>query len=82
MRLAYNSAEEFKNLCVENRKTPVNTGVLSLLKSSKQVQNEINRRYQTLMNKGSQRSGRKAGFSARNDGKSIGKYPQTSANLL
>ena len=82
MRLASTSAEEFKNLCVETQKTPVNTSVLSLLNSSKQVQNEINCHYQTLTNKGLQRSGRKVGFSARNDGKSIGKHPQTSANLL
>ena len=50
MRLAYNIAEEFKNLWVETQKTPVNTGVLSLLNSSKQVQNEIKCHYRTLRN--------------------------------
>jgi len=41
MRLASTNAGEFKNLCVEMQKTPVNRGVLSLLKSSKQVQNGL-----------------------------------------
>ena len=38
MRMAFKNAGEFKNLCVEMQKTPVNKGVLSLLNSSKQVQ--------------------------------------------
>jgi hypothetical protein len=37
--MASTNAGEFKNLCVEMQKTPVNRGVLSLLKTSKQVQN-------------------------------------------
>ena len=41
MRMAFKNAGEFKNLCVEMRKTPVNRGVSSLLKSSKQVQNGL-----------------------------------------
>ena len=41
MRMASTNAGEFKNLCVEMQKTPVNRGVLSLLKSSKQVQNGL-----------------------------------------
>ena len=39
MRMASTNAGKFKNLDVEMQKTPVNKGVLSLLKSSKQVQN-------------------------------------------
>ena len=41
MRLASTNAGEFKNLCVKMQKTPVNRGVLPLLKSSKQVQNGL-----------------------------------------
>ena len=41
MRLASTNAGEFKNLCVEMQKTPVNRGVLSLLNRSKQVQNGL-----------------------------------------
>ena len=41
MRLASTNAEEFKNLWLETQKTPVNTGVPSLLNSSKQVQNGL-----------------------------------------
>ena len=41
MRLASTNAGEFKNLCVEMQKTPVNRGVLSLLNGSKQVQNGL-----------------------------------------
>jgi hypothetical protein len=41
MRLASKNAGEFKNLCVEMQKTPVNRGVLSLLNGSKQVQNGL-----------------------------------------
>jgi len=80
MRLASISAEEFKNLCVEIQKTPVNTGVLSLLNSSKQVQNEINCHCQTLTNKGLQRSRSKEGITARNDEKPLAnilKHPWT-----
>jgi hypothetical protein len=39
--MAFTYAGEFKNLCVEMQKTPVNGGVSSLLKSSKQVQNGL-----------------------------------------
>jgi hypothetical protein len=39
--MASTNAGKFKNLCVEMQKTPVNKGVLSLLKSSKQVQNGL-----------------------------------------
>ena len=41
MRMASTSAGKFKNLDVEMQKTPVNKGVSSLLKSSKQVQNGL-----------------------------------------
>jgi hypothetical protein len=41
MRMASTNAGEFKNLCVEMQKTPVNRGVLSLLNGSKQVQNGL-----------------------------------------
>jgi hypothetical protein len=39
--MASTNAGKFKNLDVEMQKTPVNKGVLSLLKSSKQVQNGL-----------------------------------------
>jgi hypothetical protein len=39
--MASTNAGEFKNLDVEMQKTPVNKGVFSLLKSSKQVQNGL-----------------------------------------
>jgi len=39
--MASTNAGEFKNLDVEMQKTPVNRGVLSLLNSSKQVQNGL-----------------------------------------
>jgi hypothetical protein len=39
--MASTNAGKFKNLDVEMQKTPVNRGVLSLLKSSKQVQNGL-----------------------------------------
>jgi hypothetical protein len=39
--LASTNAGEFKNLREEMQKTPVNRGVLSLLNSSKQVQNGL-----------------------------------------
>jgi hypothetical protein len=39
--MASTNAGEFKNLDVEMQKTPVNKGVSSLLKSSKQVQNGL-----------------------------------------
>jgi hypothetical protein len=76
MRLAYNIAEKFKNLCVETQKTPANTGVLSLLNSSKQVQNEINCHHQTLTNKGLQRSRRKEGNTGINDAKALANIPK------
>jgi hypothetical protein len=38
MRMASINAGEFKILCVEMQKTPVNRGVPSFLKGSKQVQ--------------------------------------------
>ena len=41
MRMASTNAGKFKNLDVEMQKTPVNKGVSSLLKSSKQVQNGL-----------------------------------------
>jgi len=82
MRLAYNIAEEFKNLCVEIQKTPVNNGVLWLLNSSKQVQNEINCHHQMLTNKGLPGSGRKEGITVKNEGKNVGKHPQISLDLL
>ena len=41
MRMASTNAGEFKNLCVEMQKTPVNRDVLSLLNGSKQVQNGL-----------------------------------------
>ena len=41
MRMASTNTGEFKNLCVEMQKTPVNRGVFSLLNGSKQVQNGL-----------------------------------------
>jgi hypothetical protein len=39
--MASTNAGRFKNPSVEMQKTPVNTGVFSLLNSSKQVQNSL-----------------------------------------
>jgi hypothetical protein len=68
--------------CGEVQKTPVNNGVLSLLNSSKPVQNEIKCHCQTQTNKGLPRSGRKEGIIVKIEGKSAGKHHQTSPDLL